>query len=465
MRRRCRSTALAEGRRGPTRRTSSSSRAVLSRPAEFAHHLGMHWPTALFLLALLVVTATRVWLASRQIAAVQAHRDRVPELFRDQIALPDQQKAADYAVARMRLGSVASAVEGLNVLGFTLGGGIAALDAALSRVGWHQPWHGAAVLAIAFALLLVLIRLPLSIWRTFRLEARFGFNRSTPALFAADVAKRLGLTLALGTPLAVALLALMERAGRWWWLWAWLVWLVMTLSLSWAWPRFIAPLFNRFTPLADEALRARVEALVRRCGFTSSGVFVMDGSRRSTHGNAYFTGVGGHKRIVLFDTLMAGFGAAEVEAVVAHELGHFRLHHVRQGLLLSAIGALTGLALLAWLAEQPSFYVALGVPRSSPHAALLLFTLVVPVFTYWATPMAAWWSRRHELAADDFAGAHVDPAALAGALTKLYRDNASTLTPDRLHSAFYDSHPPALARIARLQALTTERRVVARAPA
>ena len=410
----------------------------------------MQWLTALFIIAVLAETATRWWLATRQVAAVQAHRDRVPELFRDQLALADQQKAADYTTARARLGRLQTVVEAALAIGLTVGGGIAAIDALWRHTGWNQPWIGAAVV-LSVLLLTMLIGLPFSIWRTFKLETRFGFNRTSPGLFLADLAKSLLLGLLLGAPLLMAALILMERAGRWWWLMAWAGWLCFTLLLTWAWPRLIAPLFNRFTPLADETLKARVSALLARCGFSSKGVFVMDGSRRSTHGNAYFTGVGRNKRVVFLDTLIEKLGATEIEAVLAHELGHFRLHHVRQRLIVSLATSFIGLALLAWLAAQPGFYTALGVPTPSPHAALLLFILLVPPLTYFLTPLGAWWSRRHEFEADDFAVRHAESSALATALVKLYRDNASTLTPDRLNSAFYDSHPPALVRIARLK--------------
>jgi STE24 endopeptidase len=268
--------------------------------------------------------------------------------------------------------------------------------------------------------------------------------------------KRWVLGFAIGAPLVLATLALMDRAGAWWWLWAWLVWLAVSLTLAWAAPRFIAPLFNRFAPLDDAALRERVEALLARCGFTAAGgVFVMDGSRRSAHGNAYFTGIGRNKRIVFFDTLLERIDLEEIEAVLAHELGHFRLHHVRQRLAVSGLSMLVGLALLGWLARQPSFYAALGAAAPSAAMALLLFLVVVPVFTYFATPLEAWWSRRHEREADDFAVRHASADRLAAALVKLYRDNAATLTPDPVHSAFYDSHPPALERIARLQQLAS----------
>ena len=286
--------------------------------------------------------------------------------------------------------------------------------------------------------------------------ARFGFNRMSPWLFAVDAAKGLLLGLVVGAPLALATLSLMERAGTWWWAWAWLVWLGATLSLTWAAPRFIAPLFNRFSAITDGALKQRVEMLLERCGFSASGgVFVMDGSRRSAHGNAYFTGIGRNKRIVFFDTLLARIELNEIEAVLAHELGHFRLHHVRQRMITSLLGALVGLGLLGLLAREPGFYTAFGVPQTAAMA-LLLFAFIVPPFTFFATPLASWWSRRQELAADDFAAEHSNAADLITALVKLYRDNATTLTPDRVHSAFYDSHPSAVARITRLKRLALQ---------
>jgi STE24 endopeptidase len=409
----------------------------------------MHWLTVLFLLLVFGKTAMRLWLATRQIAAVQAHRNRVPEQFRERVPLQDHQKAADYTAARARHGRWLAVADAFAVLALTVGGGIAALDAAWARIALGQPWHGVLVVLSVLAALL-LIQLPFSIRRTFWLEARFGFNCTTPALFAADLAKRIIVATLLGVPLLLGALLLMERAGVSWWLYAWLGWLGFTSALTWAWPRFIAPLFNRFAPLGDEALKARVKGLLQRCGFHARGVYVMDGSRRSTHGNAYFTGIGRNKRIVFFDTLLARLSAAEIEAVLAHELGHFRLHHVRQRLALSALGSLAGFALLAWLAGQAEFYSALGVPTPSTHAALLLFMMAGPVVTFFATPLAASWSRRQELEADDFAARHSDARALAAALVQLYRSNATALTPDHIHSAFYDSHPPAPARIARL---------------
>jgi STE24 endopeptidase len=338
----------------------------------------------------------------------------------------------------------------------TLGGGIDLIDRWWQAAGLSPAWHGTAV--VLSALLVVgAIGLPLSLWRTFGIEARFGFNRMTPALYIADLSKSLVLSLLLGGPLIFVILYLMQQAGELWWLYAWLVWVGFTVLITWAWPTLFAPLFNKFTPLSDEALKQRTEALLQRCGFASKGVFVMDGSRRSVHGNAYFTGVGRNKRIVFFDTLIERLQIAEVEAVLAHELGHFRLHHVRSRLIFSLGMGLLGLALLGGLAQWPAFYSALGVSTPSAHAALLLFMFVLPAFTYFLTPLGSWWSRKHEFEADEFAAQYADARQLADALVKLYRDNATTLTPDRLHSAFYDSHPPALVRIARLQSLATPR--------
>jgi STE24 endopeptidase len=412
----------------------------------------MNWLTWMFVTALAAETTIRLWLSSRQIAAVRAHRDLVPEAFRGQIALADQRKAADYTVARAKLGRWATLVESLIKLAVTVGGGLAAVDALVSHLRWSEPWRGCVVIVTVF-LLLQILGLPLTLWRTFRIEARFGFNRISPWLFAVDIAKRMLLGLVLGTPLALATLWLMDRAGAWWWAWAWLVWLGATISLTWAAPRFIAPLFNRFTAITDAALKQRVEALLERCGFAAGGgVFVMDGSRRSAHGNAYFTGIGRNKRIVFFDTLLARIELDEIEAVLAHELGHFRLHHVRQRLVTSMVAALGGLALLGLLARAPVFYSAFGVPQSA-SMALLVFALTIPTFAFFATPIESWWSRRQELAADAFAAKYSRAGDLVSALVKLYRDNATTLTPDPVHSAFYDSHPSAVERITRLHQL------------
>ncbi len=409
----------------------------------------MHGFTLLFILIVVGGTALQLWLATRQSAAARAHRDRVPEAFVGQVSLEAHRKAADYTAAKVRLARIGTVLDALLTLALTVGGGIAALDALWMRSAGSELWRGTAVIGSVSALVM-LANLPLSLWRTFVLEARFGFNRTTVRLFLLDRIKGLALTVLLGVPVVLAALWLMVRAGNAWWLWAFGGWVVLTLLLSWVWPVVIAPLFNRFSPLADVALKARIEALLGRCGFTSNGVFVVDGSRRSAHGNAYFTGLGRHKRIVFFDTLLEQLTPAEIEAVLAHELGHFRLHHVRARLAVSIAMMFAALALRGSLARRSAFYPALGVAQPSAHAALLLFAFAAPAVLYFATPLSSLWSRRHEYAADRFAAAHADAHALATALVKLYGNNASTLTPDPLYSGFHDSHPPPLARIARL---------------
>jgi STE24 endopeptidase len=410
--------------------------------------------TLIFLLVVVAGTGIRLWLANRQIGAVRRHRNQVPEPFAGAISAAEHHKAADYAVARTRLGQIDTIVDELLLLALTLGGGITAIDRLSRRLDLSEPWHGAIVI-LGVLLVAAVIGLPLSLWSTFRLEARFGFNRTTLGLYVADRLKGLMLALVIGGPLLLAALTLMRYAGSMWWLYVWALWLGVSLALTWAYPAFIAPLFNRFSPLSDASLRTRIESLLTRCGFASRGVFVIDGSRRSAHGNAYFTGVGRNKRIVFFDTLVSTLEPGEIEAVLAHELGHFKLHHVRRRLLLSALVALAGLALLGWLAARPWFYQQLGLATASDYGALLLFMLVAPAFTFFVTPLAARWSRKDEFAADAFAAEHTPATALMAALVKLYRDNATTLTPDALHSQFYDSHPPALVRIALLRQLVT----------
>ena len=409
----------------------------------------MHWPTTLFIAAVAAATAVELWLAARQIAAVAGHRDRIPEPFAGRLSPEDHRKAADYTIAKAKLGMAATLINAAVALALTVGGGIAAIDGLWRHTGWVEPWLGIAVIATVAAAMGI-IGLPVSLLRTFRIEADFGFNRTTPLTFVADLCKGIALAALIGGPLVLAVLVLMDRAGHWWWLAAFGCWLAVTLLITWAWPAFIAPLFNKFSPLEDASLKERLESLVARCGFRSSGVFIIDGSRRSAHGNAYFTGIGRHKRIVFFDTLLQQLAAAEIEAVLAHELGHFRLRHVRQRLLVSIATMLVGFALLGWLAGRPDFYRVLGVPVLSSHAALLLFALVVPVALFFTTPLGSLWSRRHEFAADRFASQYASAQELASALVKLYRDNASTLTPDPLYTAFYYSHPPALERISRL---------------
>lgn len=408
--------------------------------------------TILFLFAVIASTVLRLWLTQRQMRTVSARRDSVPTPFADSIELAEHQKAADYTLARARLGQVDTLLGAFVLLVVTLGGGIAVLDAWWRGAALPDPWHGVAVIA-SLLLLMSMIDLPLSWIRTFRIETRFGFNRMTPSMYVVDLLKGLLLGAVLGLPLLWVILTLMNSAGPMWWLYAWAVWLGFSLLISWAWPIFIAPLFNKFVPLQDAALADRISQLLQRCQFSSAGVFVMDGSARSTHGNAYFTGLGRNKRIVFFDTLMGRLSPPEIEAVLAHELGHYSLHHIRKGLILSSVLTLAGFAVLGYLANWPGFYAALGVDEPSTHAALLLFMLASGPFLFFFTPLGAAWSRKHEFEADTFAAQHADARELITALVKLYRDNASTLTPDPLHSRFYDSHPPALERISFLESL------------
>ena len=409
--------------------------------------------SALFIAAVLISTALELWLSARQINAVAAHRNRVPDPFADSVSADEHAKAADYTIAKARFGRVSEVVNAMITLALTVGGGIAAIDSLWRRTGWGEPWLGLVVMGSVF-LLTGVVTLPLSVWSMFKLEARFGFNRTTPALFVTDLLKSLALSVLLGGPLLLATLALMERAGEFWWVWAWLLWLAVMFSMTWAYPAFIAPLFNKFSPLKDEVLKTRIEALLTRCGFKSQGVFVVDNSRRSSHGNAYFTGIGNNKRIVFFDTLLERLAHQEVEAVLAHELGHFSLKHVRKRLLTSIATTFVALAALGWLTHNSAFYTALGVSTPSTHAALLLFVMAAPFFTFFITPLSSLWSRRHEFEADRFATQHSSAAELAAALVKLYRDNANTLTPDPVYVAFHYSHPPALERISRLKGAT-----------
>jgi STE24 endopeptidase len=412
--------------------------------------------TVVFVVALATMVALRLWLSRRQIAHVAAHRDRIPPAFSSRIGLASHHKAADYTTTRQWLGRVETIVDALLLLALTLGGGVAALFALSSRVDVGPLWQD-VILVASLAIVTGLVGLPFAWYSTFVVEARFGFNRMTPALWLADLAKGLAVAVVLGLPLLLAVLWLMREAGAAWWLWAWIAWIAFQLLVLVLYPTLIAPLFNRFEPLPAGETRERVEGLLARCGFASSGLFVMDGSRRSGHGNAYFTGLGRAKRVVFFDTLIGRLSGDELEAVLAHELGHFKLKHVTKRIAWSAVASLAFLALLAWLAGQPWFYTGLGIPAervaeamARPGVALVLFALALPVFAFLASPFVAAYSRKHEFEADAFAARTSSAPALAQALVKLYEDNASTLTPDPLHSAFYDSHPPAALRIARL---------------
>jgi STE24 endopeptidase len=409
----------------------------------------MHSFTLFFLVALSGGLAVQLWLLRRQARAVRAHRDRVPPAFATAIGPDAHARAADYTIAQARLAMIERIAGAALLLLLTLAGGIAEVDAWISGIGLAGLPQEVATVA-ATVLVTAIAGLPFEAWRTFRIEARFGFNRTTPVLFAADTLKGLAIGAILLLPLVALLLWLMPRAGASWWIWAWGAWAGFSIFLGWAWPRLIAPLFNRFRELEAGSLREGVEMLARRCGFEPRGIFIMDGSKRSTHGNAYFTGFGRTKRIVFFDTLVDSLAIPELQAVLAHELGHFRLHHIALRLAGSLAAAFAGFALLAWLVRQEWFQPALGVPAGGPHTLLLLFVLAVPVFLLPIRPIFAWLSRRHEFAADRYAARHADARALADALVKLYRDNATTLTPDPLYTAFHASHPPALARIARL---------------
>jgi len=404
-----------------------------------------------FLAALAAASATRLWLARRQIRHVRAHRDAVPPMFTETIPAEAHQKAADYTIAKTRLGILAILFDALVLLGLTLGGGVQLLSnlAGLAFAA-GSLLHGTALLVGLF-LVQFALHLPFALYRTFVIEQRFGFNRMTPRLYVTDLAKQLLLAALIGVPLLMAILWLMERMGEFWWLYVWLTLNVFLLFLQLLIPTVVMPWFNKFTPLTEGELAERVRGLLQRCGFRSRGVFLMDGSKRSSHGNAFFTGFGASKRIVLFDTLVNRLEPPEVEAVLAHELGHYKLHHVLKGLALGAALSLAGLWILGQLIDRPWFYSGLGVTTPSLAAALALFLLAVPEFTFFLDPLASLLSRKHEFEADKYATRNADAAKLAQALVKLYRDNASTLTPDPLHSAFYDSHPPAAVRISRLR--------------
>lgn len=413
--------------------------------------------TLLFVAVLTVGVLVRLWLASRQIRHVAQHRAAVPDAFAQRISLTSHQRAADYTMARTRLSMLETIVDAGVLVGLTLLGGLQWLAALSARLPGSEMAQQLALI-VAVVALLGLINLPFTLWRQFRLEARFGFNRMTPRLFAADTLKGIVLAMVLGLPLAAVVLWLMQSAGSLWWLWAWVVWACFNLAVLWLFPTVIAPLFNKFTPLTDASLADRIQALAERCGFTLDGLFVMDGSKRSAHGNAYFTGLGKSKRIVFFDTLLSRLNADEIEAVLAHELGHFKHRHILRRIIVSFGISLAFLALLGWLAQRAWFYTSLGVEPNllgSNHAlALILFFLVMPVFTFLLTPLASWYSRRDEFQADRYAAQQTPPARLVSALVKLYDDNAATLTPDPRHSAFYDSHPPAAERIDRLWSYT-----------
>ena len=400
----------------------------------------------------------RLWLASRQMRHVARHRDSVPAQFAHRISLQAHQRAADYTIAKVRLGILDSLISVTILLGLTLLGGLQWLAVLWAQWLGDSPLLQQLAIVISVVLLTSLVEVPVDLYRQFRLETKFGFNRMTLRLFLADLLKSTLIGAAIGIPLLAAVLWLMQRSGDYWWVWAWVLWTAFNLLILLIYPTVIAPLFNKFKPLEAGAVRSRVEGLLQRCGFASNGLFVMDGSKRSAHGNAYFTGFGKGKRIVFFDTLLSRLDVDEIEAVLAHELGHFKKRHIIKRLALSFVASLAGLALLGYLSGQPWFYQGLGVtidPLAPAPAgiALLLFFLALPAFTFVLRPLATYLSRKDEFEADAYAASLSDPHRLTSALVKLYEDNAATLTPDPVHSAFYDSHPPASIRIDRLSSL------------
>jgi len=408
--------------------------------------------TFIFLFAILTSVVALLWLNFRQDRAIKSSFNEVPEGFNETISLEDHQKAGHYTQAKLLANHFEIIFSTIVLLIWTLGGAMNWLD-----VFWHERISDPILLGTVFILSIMFIAsfidLPFSIYRNFILEEKFGFNRMTIKTFTGDLVKELILTLALGIPLIYAILYLMNMStiGDYWWIYVWAILSFFTITMMWIYPTFIAPIFNKFKPLENNSLRNRIDNLLDRTGFGSDGIFIMDGSKRSSHGNAYFTGIGKNKRIVFFDTLMKGMEEREIEAILAHELGHFHHKHVRQRIVSSFIFSLASLALLGYLIKQGWFFHGLGISKPSAHTALVLFSLTLPVFSFFITPISNLISRKHEFQADAFAASHTDANDLISSLTKLYRENSSTLSPDRYYSAFHDSHPSAILRIARLQ--------------
>ena len=407
--------------------------------------------TALFIAMLALTTLAKLWLARRHLAYIASHRDRVPDAFAGQITLSSHQKGADYTSAKTRFSMLSILFDAALLLGFTLAGGIEKISELSQH--WFSGTLAQGMATIVIALLISsLLEAPFNIYSTFAIEARFGFNHMTFRLYLMDALKGIMIGAVLGLPLLAGVLWLMERMGEYWWLYVWGVWVLFNLLILFIYPAFIAPLFNKFSPLKDEATKARIEALLKRCGFTSSGLFVMDGSRRSAHGNAYFTGFGKTKRIVFFDTLLEHLNIGEIEAVLAHDLGHFKHRHVMKRIVSTFAISLAFLWLLGLLMKTGWFYQGLGVSTPSTANALLLLFMTMPLFSFLFGPVMSAYSRKHEFEADSYAVKQTNSRDLINALVKLYQDNAATLTPDPLYSKFYDSHPPASIRIAHLEA-------------
>ena len=412
--------------------------------------------TIVFAAALVLGLLARFYLASRQIRHVAQHRDTVPSAFASTISLEAHQKAADYTITKARFGLLEMAFGAAVLLCWTLLGGIDALNQALlnsSLAGYGSLVPQLALLA-AFGVIGGLLDLPFTLYSTFKIEERFGFNKMTLKLWLTDLVKSTLIGIVIGLPIVALILWLMGSAGKLWWLWAWCAWMGFNLLVLVLYPTVIAPLFNKFKPLDDEDLKARVTALMQRCGFAAKGLFVMDGSKRSAHANAYFTGFGAAKRVVFYDTLLKQLEPGEVDAVLAHELGHFKHKHIIKRIILMFAMSLAGFALLGWLSSQIWFYTGLGIRpnmnSSNDALALLLFMLVVPLFSFFVSPVFAQFSRKHEFEADAYAISQTDGKDLQSALLKLYKDNASTLTPDPVFVKFYYSHPPASERLARM---------------
>ena len=411
----------------------------------------MNTLTYALIIALISGVLLQWHLSARHIRHIRSNRDAVPDNFADRISLEAHKKAADYNCAKTRVRLADLVVSSVLLLVWTLGGALDFLDGVIRPYQLSAVWTG-TIFILAVGLISSLLDLPLSLYRTFRLEQRFGFNKMNLKLYITDLLKNALLMVVIGTPLIMLVLWFMDNSGAWWWLYVWLTWFGFNLIMVWAYPAVIAPLFNKFRPLDNAELATRIAALLDRNGFTSNGIFVMDGSTRSTHGNAYFTGLGANKRIVFFDTLIDELSYDEIEAVLAHELGHFKCGHIRKRLAILGVTFLVGFAILGVLLGVPWFYAGLGVSEPSAYMALTLFVLVAPAFTFFLQPLFSSMSRKHEFEADDFAKAQVRSGSLINALVKLYKENANTLTPDPLYSAFHDSHPPAPIRVAHLSA-------------
>jgi len=406
--------------------------------------------TYIFLFSLFAGIFVQWFLVQKHINCVRSNRDNVPDAFNDKISLEAHQKAADYTEAKVKTGLFELVIGSILLLLWTLAGGLQFLDNWLRTFGMSEILTGTALILSVFAIMTIL-ELPLSLFKIFKIEQSFGFNKMTPKIFFVDLFKNTIVGFLIGAPLLLFVLWIMQSSGTYWWIYVWLTWLIFSLLMMWAYPAFIAPIFNKFRTLENDELKTRIENLLARNGFKSNGIFVMDGSTRSTHGNAYFTGLGANKRIVFFDTLIDELSYDEIEAVLAHELGHFKCNHIRKRILLLATIFFIGLAVLGWLINQTWFYNGLGVNEISTYMALLLFVMISPAFTFFMQPLFSSISRQHEFEADDFAADQAQAENLITALVNLYRENANTLTPDPLYSAFHDSHPPAPIRIAHLK--------------